>query len=116
MLTVATSDGRISWRPVEDGEFQYSSDQSSIVIKCRDADGAEPFMLQLFDANGFVVETLETAYASSTSFGATTSVPEPWNEPLERLYETARRQALNIDQVIDSLMRSLRRKKEEPPF
>jgi hypothetical protein len=111
-LKQATTAGRIKWRATDNYEFQYSTVESSIVLKARDHDGAEPYVMQLFDGKGFVVESVETLYGDE---GA-----RLLNEILEDLYVSARRSALNIDNVIDSLMRSLDPNKptwsDEPPF
>jgi len=111
-LTAATKRKRIKWKVVDDTSFQYSTRESSVVVKSRDRDGVAPYVLQLFNAEGVVVEELETAWMRPDDWGGP-SEPAEWNEPLQALYHAARGDALNIDKVIGSLLDSL---KEEPPF
>ncbi|MDT7572578.1 MAG: hypothetical protein QOE05_2752 [Actinomycetota bacterium] len=111
-MTRATDSGSVKWSPNDDTgtSFSYSTREASISIRSKDGDGVHPFILEVFDSGGVMVESLASGYTeipddpwASTGF--------VWNAALEGLYGAARRNALNIDSVIDSLLRSI-----EPPF
>lgn len=103
-LTLATVGGKISWQASEKTVFQYSTGVSSVAISSVDGDGYEPFLMEVFDERGVMVEQLKTAFYTG-EFG--TQEVEDWNESLSNLYGAARSNALNIDTVISSLLDSL---------
>ncbi len=62
----------------------------------RDNDGAAPYYLQVVDPDGSIVETVRTNENDGLA-----------DRLLPMLYEAARRNALNIDQVVDDILKDL---------
>ncbi|MCC2318796.1 hypothetical protein [Cellulomonas chengniuliangii] len=117
-LLRATESGKIKWRPGDGTVFQYSAGDSSAVIRSRDEDGVQPYVFELFDDQGVAVESLMTRWFNTPDAPwEEGGEPADWNETLEDLYHAARRNALNIDRVIGSLLKSLNADEgDDPPF
>ena len=95
--------GAVAWQEFETADgFFYQGTQSAVVIRSRDGDGRHPFILELFDETSKVVDQLETAWSSPDEEGLQSA--RPWNSELETLYYVARRQALKLDVLAESLL------------
>lgn len=110
-LTNQTKADRVNWEVVDEGgqQFQYSTPSSSVLIRTKDGDGVAPYVIEIYDNHGDMVESVRTTVEDRD---------DPWssgsfNAAVEELFTLARRNALNIDGVLDDLLESL---KEEPPF
>jgi hypothetical protein len=108
-LLPPTLNGQIRWSIGERQSYIYVTPQSAVSIRNRDNDGDHPFVLEVFNGEGEVVDALLSKFIRPDD---TTSVPPPWNAVLENLYSAARRNALDIDVVLDNLLDSL---PGEPP-
>lgn len=98
-LLQATERGTLGWDDLSDTAFETSVGNATVVVKSRDADGDFPYELQLLNPGGTVVDSV-TRYRGG----------DPWvqtSAPLERLYEVARRVALNVDAVIAEALSAL---------
>lgn len=107
-LLAATEEGRVEWSAADDTQTTFSTARSagSVVIESHDRDGAEPYILTVFDSSGRRVETLESSWdQGDTVLGIRQAAR--WNDLLRNLYEAARRRALNIDTVLDALINDL---------
>lgn len=94
---------KISWTQATDDAYQYSASSSTVIIGNVDHDGRHPYFFDLYDAQGTVVDTFRTHFHSS----ATTDAEPSTNLTIEALYVMARRSALNVDSVLDSLLADL---------
>ncbi len=113
-----TVDGTIAWTTTEKGDrFLYTGTNTSVWIEGRiDRDGDWTGVLTILDSNGNVADTLQTEFPQVPQLIPVLSSPStyrdaPWNKILRRLHDAARRKALDVDAVIDSLMGDL----AEPP-
>jgi hypothetical protein len=102
-LIQATEDSKAHWTAQRATSFILALPSGAVTI--RSNDGTAPFWLTVYDDDGNSIESLGTGYVEGTL------QPEPWNEPLARLYELARNRALNIDEVLDRLIAEA----ENPP-
>ena len=108
-LLRATSDGRTKWISTSPTQFQLSTKSGTTMIYSRDGDGIAPFVLSVLDPNGVQIEALETDWEARVGV----RVPKQQNVPLERLYQLARSQALNIDQVVNGILDDLGRSNDD---
>jgi hypothetical protein len=106
-LTAATNAGQVEWTAVEDTVFVWKGKGSSVGVRSRDADGEEPYELDVFNAAGQKVEMLGSEWTGDDQ------QPASWNEPLARLYRAARRQALGVDEILKDLLAELPRVSEK---
>lgn len=119
LLLKQTRSGVAAWKPTDDeGAFYYMGSKSSLFISnSEDQDGDDNVRLRILNDDGIEVGELRSAWVSRD--------PDPWdasqrnygpgkfNGLLEDLFEAARRSALRIDEVLDSLYQDL---SDEPPF
>lgn len=99
-LADATRAGTAKWRGEGEDTFLWEGEQGSVSVQSRDNDGEPPYQLVVFNANGVKVEELASQLVENDR-------PAEWNEPLAVLYRSARRSALNADEVIDALIEAL---------
>jgi hypothetical protein len=99
-LADATRAGRAKWRVEGEDTFLWDGEQGSVSVQSRDKDGVPPYQLVVFNANGVKVEELTSQLLENDE-------PAEWNEPLAVLYRSARRSALNADEVTDALIEAL---------
>lgn len=105
--------GRINWEGgSEDASFQLSTASYSVAIRCRDADARPPYLLEVYDGQGRVVDSL---ISGSRTDVYDDTVDQPWNDLLEHLWVVARRNASNVDAVIGQILSELPAV-DEPPF
>jgi hypothetical protein len=103
-LLERTRAGRVPWQPAEQGEgFEFVGSIAVVVIRSKDGDGQYPYVLDLYDQNGHLVDTLVTGY-DPAEFG---DEPRPWNETLEELYLAARRTGFRIEELAGSILEDL---------
>jgi hypothetical protein len=74
--------------------FSMSLTETTIRIRSRDGDGIPPFVLEILDSEGLTIQVYE---ATSPQEG----------DMLAYLYQLVRRDALNVEGVIDSALRDL---------
>lgn len=105
-LNLATAKGDLEWQPTDDETaFVCTFDGPSVELRSKDKDGTAPFILQVLNDKGNIIE----------SFRSDTGV-DPWDDyGLEELYERARRSATNVDDVLDSILRDLPQIPPTPP-
>ncbi len=114
-LIVLTEQGKVEWREgAAQDSFQLAVPNASVSISTRDGDGRAPYVMEVFSGDGAVVDSIETEawWDDETE----EFYPRPWNELLERLYELARRNVLNIDAVLDTLLSELPAPEDEDQF
>lgn len=70
-------------------------------MRIASTDGTDPYALAVYDDSGTLVESLVTGYQEGWG------TPEPWNETLSQLYHAARNTALNVDEVIDNILKDV---------
>jgi hypothetical protein len=99
-LADATRAGTAKWRGEGEDTFLWAGEQGSVSVQSRDKDGVPPYQLAVFDASGVKVEEITSQLLENDQ-------PAEWNEPLAVLYRSARRSALNADEVIDALIETL---------
>lgn len=114
-LLKETLEGRVPWTPTDkEQEFLYSGTKSSVVISHHeDRDGDDVYTMSLLDTRGTVVEQLRSDYVPSQGAFQPTMEPAAWNDTLEQLHDAARREALNIDALLDGVLEDL--EKGPPP-
>ena len=117
-LVIATANERIEWQQTDDPTgFVCVFDGPSVQIRSEDADGAYPYILQVMDNYGNVIESFRS------------NGRDPWDEDdsMAELYERARRSATNVDDIIDTILsdlpplppqppQAMRQFSDEPPF
>lgn len=116
-----TRDGKARWSTTDnESDFLYSGSQSSVLLSSNvDSDGDRWVYMKILNPRGTEVGTLKSSW-SAQGYGAVSGSDDPWasssgsrykpgehNKLLEDLYEAARRSALNIDEVLDSLFHEL---------
>lgn len=114
-LLQRTNDGIVRWSESDDeGTFFFTGSNSSIVVSSMyDEEGDQNVTMRVLNDRGS-----EVAKIRSTWVGMPDSERDPWaptrgykggpnNKLLEDLYEAARRSALRIDDVLNSLSRDL---------
>lgn len=107
-LTTATEAGQAKWQRTDTATaFTYTGATSSVVVASKDTDGWAPFVLTLLDSAGAEVEKVESDTRWDSEYETSFVTSTPWNDKLEHLYTVARRSALNIDDVVDSLLADL---------
>ena len=102
-LTRATERGVVAWQLQSETSFSYSTGSSSVIIASLDHDGQYPFVLRVLDNSGTELES-ELSHRGSLNYQE-----RPLATEIERLYELARRSALNVDPVLDDLLNSVDR-------
>jgi hypothetical protein len=101
-LLARTEDGKVPWAPfTEDDGFAFVGSAAAVVVRSRDGDGAYPYVLELFDGQNELRETLHTGF-DLTEHGDQEA--NAWNDTLARLYHAARRRALRIDELSMSIL------------
>ncbi|MEU7934487.1 hypothetical protein [Micromonospora echinofusca] len=102
-----TRQDKVVWTSTDDSRrFSYSGRKSSIWIEGKvDGDGDWVGTLTLLNSEGEVVERLSTDFDPEDEDGNFN--PHPHNKILESLHDLARRQALNIDTLIDETISEL---------
>jgi hypothetical protein len=111
VLIAKTSQGEVSWDPVEgsETEFMHTGKAGSILIASDDGDGRHPFTLSLLTPAGIRVE-----HWASINIDAETTLSQ-WKE-IEKLYELARRSALGATTLVRDLLGELDPGGEDIPF
>lgn len=103
-LRERTKSGRIAWKETDDPTvFLYSGSSSSVEVDSWVTSGRPRVALRLRNSSGAEVDALNLTYENDFA----TPGNESAFELLEELHELARRSALNVDEVIDSLLRDL---------
>ena len=95
-LLARSKSGAIKWVAAEGTDaFVYSGSKAAVVVRTQDRDGQAPYLMTLYDGAGSAVE------------GASSTDNDEWHFVLADLYQLARRSALSIDEVLDSLLSDL---------
>ncbi|MFI9337018.1 hypothetical protein [Streptomyces althioticus] len=125
LLLNLTDAGRLDWESVgtpRAPKFATSLADASFVVYSKDNDGLSPHVLELQNNNGETVESLRTktalrrpirneqeTEAEEERRAATRAV----NAKLRNLYNEARRNAMNVDAFLDSLVDQLESQSRE---
>ncbi len=96
VLLERTANGRADWEVAGDDSYAIRTDQAIVVIRSRDSDGRHPFILELFDRDQSLAEDLHSGWVDN--------VPNAWNQALMDLYDSARRAAFNVDDLMESIL------------
>lgn len=99
-LAEATARKRIEWRSPEADVFEWVAAGGIVTVASRDRDSQPPFELAVLNGSRQKLDDLQSDLVDDQ--------PAPWNSALADLYAVARRSALRADEVIDSLMETLR--------
>ena len=98
-LVAATTVGQVEWATRDDATFVCSRQSATLVLFRFDGPDLDSHELALYNPRGVKVDSL----CSRWSYGTAAS----WNEALAVLYNTARRQALGVDSLLDALLTEL---------
>lgn len=118
-LAFSTERGSTEWESTDrDFAFRATLGDTSIIVASQDDDGTAPWTLQIIDSSGDVVDSLTTwSRAVRNADGRTVRQGAAWNTDLHNLYEMARRNALNIEAIVNDLLSQLPEPpSDEPPF
>lgn len=100
-LTDATRKGTAQWSSRDEQTMYLATNSGSILLKPRDDDGAAPYAISVLNEQGNVIE----------SFSSSSDWTGPEEDELEilvgELYSLARRKALNIDTVLNNIIREI---------
>jgi hypothetical protein len=128
LLLNQTTAGAIQWRTTdEDRTFLYSFSRGSITIRrfFDQTSEATGYALSVLNNHGTEVEELQQEWEQIPGpKGGTQIVEADHNDTLRQLWATARRSALDIDELLDDLEREIKHPKDwshkdfkdEPPF
>jgi hypothetical protein len=99
-LLALTQKGGIDWEkdPRSEDSYSYSTTDSTVIIRSRDADGDIPYVISVRDQDGDTVATL-TVTDSFDNLAQKKTISD--------LYKAARRSALQTDSVLDKLIDDL---------
>jgi predicted metalloprotease with PDZ domain len=104
-LSDATKVSIATWKETEtEGLFQVSFADNSIRIGTRDSkqdQGADEYFVSIFNSQGDLVEEI------GDEDGEDETQRRKLYRLLKEMYETARRQAKGVDQVLDEILREL---------
>ena len=110
LLLKRTRTGDVQWVPTDDEQaFLCSTKDSSVVVRTvLDSDGDENVVLSLLNARGQEVGELRSTWDQEESDEAWPRYrPGANNKLLQDLAEGARRNALQVDQVVEGLLKEL---------
>jgi hypothetical protein len=110
-LLNATMHDAVEWQTTDRPyTYECSFPAGSVMVSTEDGDGQSPYMFEVLDEDGSVLEDLRTTFIP-------TGAPASWNTELDRLYNRAHRKALDLDKKLDRIMENLPPlPDEEPPF
>lgn len=101
-LLQATKKGRLKWEPADADRDNFEVDlpSGSVNIVDSKAQGSPggPYALHVYNENGAYVESLRSQWAPEAA---------PWNADLEALFKLAFESAINVNGVIDGLLRDI---------
>jgi len=120
LLLRQTEADAIEWNATDnENDFVFSGTKGSALVRqWRDYDDTVMYKLAILNSRGTEVESLHSEWESE-------GLPREHNETLERLWEAARRSALDIHQILESLMDEVEHPEklndrpgfsDEPPF
>ena len=98
-LAAATTVGQVEWAARDDTTFVCSRQSATLVLLRFDRAGLDSHELALYNPRGAKVDSLRSRWSQGTAAS--------WNEALAVLYDTARRQALGVDSLLDALLTEL---------
>jgi hypothetical protein len=98
-LVAATTVGQVEWAARDDTTFVCSRQSATLVLLRVDRPGLDSHELALYNPRGGKVDSLCSCWSHGTAAS--------WNEALAVLYNTARRQALGVDSLLDALLTEL---------
>ncbi len=99
-LVGATRAGRVGWQTRDGETFFVKTKSGAIMVSSRDEDGHPPYKLTVHDRGDRVVE-------SFTLRDWPGEEADELDHQLTELYVLARRRALNIDDVVEGILRDL---------
>jgi hypothetical protein len=103
-LVERTVSGQIEWREVVPANaFQLDIPSGAIVIETVDSDESPPYRMTIHNPEGQEVDALEQEWEAYEG----ESYPADWNVTLADLFEAARRNALDIDSVLNGIIQDL---------
>ena len=107
-----TDDGKLNWRrSVRHNEFIASVGAISVVVRefrRGRPSGTSRYQIEILDAQGSSAEALETkADHESVDIASVRLATDAQAQQLKRLYDLARRSALNPDATLDKLAKAL---------
>ncbi|WP_124775748.1 hypothetical protein [Micromonospora inaquosa] len=125
-LLAATLEGRIQWSTTDDeDQYLYAGSKSSVLIEQDLHHSRWNHKLAILNTRGTEVESI----ADDWDTNSVPPQPDPVNIILEQLFDASRRQALGVDDLLDSAMHDIERGytkpvppkpqhpfDEEPPF
>jgi hypothetical protein len=101
-LLEQTLAGRISWTQAdEEDEYLYSGTAGSVLVS-HTVRNYDLYSMHLLNSRGTTVESLRTVRPDDP-------FTPPENELLERLFDAARREALGVDSLLDTLLVDIER-------
>lgn len=98
-LVAATTVGEVEWAARDDTTFVCSRQSATLVLLGFDRPGLNCYELALYSPRGVKVDSISSHWSHGTAAA--------WNEALAALYNTARRQALRVDPLLDALFAEL---------
>ncbi|MGW5304043.1 hypothetical protein ACWERF_08920 [Streptomyces griseoluteus] len=116
LLLRLTRAGRLEWDRIGTADqpiFATSFTDASFVIRSKDNDGAHPFIVELRNERGEVLESIQTVGVRPLRGELSPEDQEErrrgreFNRTLHDLYNAARRNAMNIDRFLDGVLAQL---------
>lgn len=94
-----SNEGKVQWKSVSPTSFTLQLAHGAVNLRSRDEDGAPPFEFTVYNEDAVPVDGMvaEGAYVEATEDLL----------DVQALYETARRSALGVSKVLDSLLADL---------
>ncbi|MEZ3179932.1 hypothetical protein KYY02_14935 [Streptomyces pimonensis] len=119
-----TTARRLDWDSIGSAraeKYATSLSSTSFVVYSKDNDGQHPFVVELRNANGDLVESIRSrpvrprmrrvrdeSETEDPAVVARRKDDESFNKKIQELYSRARRNAMNVDSFIDEVLEQLR--------
>ncbi len=114
VIVRSTKEGKVKWRTTDkENAFLFSGSGSSVLVQSwLDAARDQNVGVKILNASGQEVASLKSTWPDNPEVDwsdpdSKRYLPGPNNALLEDLYESARRAALDIDGVLDSLLKDV---------
>lgn len=106
-----TESGDLPWTEAGNDNFKFSANSGSFVfeISSEDKDDNHPYLFLIYNADT-LVQSVSSQIGREGQL-----IPSDINEALPQLYDRAKRRALNMDTVVESLFKDLGFDAAPPP-
>ncbi len=101
-LVQPTKDRKVEWSTRDGETLTLAIPSGTILLTTRDRDGEPPYKVEIYDASGTAIESFAKAINR-----APTPEEADLDTKIKALYAVARRNAMNVDKVLDAIIDDL---------